>query len=211
MKKIVLFGEEWYWPDSDVAAARYYSDEHNYYLPGKISSICDRKRCVIQAGGYTGFYAAQYSRLFEKVYTFEPDDDNYECLSHNVQDVQNCYHRKCALGSEHKKIRVQNNAENTGNCTVTDDTGNIECMTIDSLELHNVDLLHLDIEGYEYHALLGAKNTIDKFKPLIVLETNGFCKNFGISEEQIKKYLQGLGYGVHETWANDTVFAYQGL
>lgn len=46
-----------------------------------------------------------------------------------------------------------------------------KAVTIDSLNLDSCDVIHLDIEGYETNALRGAMKTIQKYKPLIVLET----------------------------------------
>ena len=44
--------------------------------------------------------------------------------------------------------------------------------TIDSLNLNleSLDILKIDVEGYSYQVLLGAKNTIAMFKPVIQLE-----------------------------------------
>ena len=43
-------------------------------------------------------------------------------------------------------------------------------LSIDQLGLNNCDLIHLDIEGGEYDALMGAEQTIKRFSPLICLE-----------------------------------------
>ena len=40
---------------------------------------------------------------------------------------------------------------------------------LDSLQL-KPDLIHLDIEGHEKWALKGARETIDKYSPAVVLE-----------------------------------------
>ena len=44
--------------------------------------------------------------------------------------------------------------------------------TLDSIELNieNIDVLKIDVEGYSYEVLKGAKNTIENFLPLIQLE-----------------------------------------
>ena len=42
--------------------------------------------------------------------------------------------------------------------------------SIDSFELDNVDLIHLDIEGFEDTALRGAIDTIERCKPVIISE-----------------------------------------
>ena len=66
-------------------------------------------------------------------------------------------------------------------------------MTIDDLKLNCCDLIVLDVEGSELDALKGAKSTIERFHPVVMLEQkslphmNGaataasdyLCKTFG--------------------------------
>lgn len=50
----------------------------------------------------------------------------------------------------------------------------IKCVTVDSLEneLGVVHFVKLDVEGYEYRALLGMKNIIEKYQPVLLIERN---------------------------------------
>ena len=52
---------------------------------------------VVQAGGNQGMYPRYYANIFEKVYTFEPDVDNYFCLDFNCLGVQ-YYQQNVGLG-----------------------------------------------------------------------------------------------------------------
>jgi FkbM family methyltransferase len=54
-----------------------------------------------------------------------------------------------------------------------------------------IDLIHLDIEGYELNALVGAKNIIEKYKPIIVLEID--CRAVTYND-----YMNTLGYKTHK-------------
>lgn len=66
----------------------------------------------------------------------------------------------------------------------------IKSITIDYLakkhDLKKINFIKLDIEGAEYPALLGAKNSISKFKPIIYLENND-KKNFKLIINFLKK------------------------
>ena len=42
--------------------------------------------------------------------------------------------------------------------------------TLDSFNLTNVSLIKIDTEGYEKSVVVGARNTIEKHKPVIVAE-----------------------------------------
>ena len=46
----------------------------------------------------------------------------------------------------------------------------VEAKTLDSLEIKNVDLIKIDAEGEEKNVLKGAKETIEKFSPQIIVD-----------------------------------------
>ena len=76
------------------------------------------------------------------------------------------------------------------------ETFEVNQKTLDSINfnLKSLDILKIDVEGYSYNVLLGAKKTILKFSPVIQLELLSHKKSFGNSREQIIQYLENLGY-----------------
>ena len=50
------------------------------------------------------------------------------------------------------------------------DLQQIRLVAIDSLNLHRLDFVKMDIEGMEISALEGAKNTLIKFRPVMIIE-----------------------------------------
>lgn len=158
-----------------------------------------------------GLYARQYSGLFSQVYTFEPEDINFSCLTHNLRNCSNVKYFKKCLGSENKQVSLDINSINTGNhsiSTSSDLEGNIECVTVDSLDLTQVDLIHLDVEGYELFVLEGAVNTINAEKPAIVIENNRLSKKYHYKFNRIETFLNQLGYKISKTWDNDVMFQF---
>ena len=66
-------------------------------------------------------------------------------------------------------------------------------MTLDSLGLQNVALIHLDVEGFEFKVVRGATETIDKYRPIISFEQHVQVDNYlGLSE-----YLCEKGYDIY--------------
>ncbi len=62
-------------------------------------------------------------------------------------------------------------------------------------KLERVDLIKMDVEGHEWHVLLGAKKTLERFKPVLVFEfSQRQWKNAGFSPEQVEEFLTDLGY-----------------
>ncbi len=130
------------------------------------------KRVCVQAGGNVGVYPLALSKVFDEVITFEPDEDNFECLHKNVaHDEARVYFG--ALGAEPGWCAVQRiDTDNCGSHKTLPGTV-VPVQTIDSLNLDQCDLIWLDIEGAEADAIKGALATIEKFSPIIVLEEKG--------------------------------------
>lgn len=167
---------------------------------------------VVQAGGNQGMYPRYYANIFEKVYTFEPDVDNYFCLDFNCQGVQ-YYKQNVGLGESDTTMNlVQLSPNNTGmHRTVSDElllanpnilsehVSRVEMVRLDSLNIEACDLLHLDVELYETEALVGAEETIKKYNPVIVVETGG-------RPSPADGYLRLLGYKLHSQLRMDAIY-----
>lgn len=201
MKELIELNDAgWYWPKLDAKGwggawddlSQNFSD-----TPRKISELVSNRKIIVQAGGNCGLYVKKYAELFDHVYTFEPDPVNFFCLNLNVTEI-NVHKFQAALGVSRGLVQIQVNREfpnNVGGYHVNQDEGFIPTLQIDDLGLSGCDVIHLDIEGYEKFALMGAVNTIKKFNPIIVLE---YCEpwsaRYGISDHDINSYMDSLGY-----------------
>lgn len=199
------------WPKFDKVAWKTLHKKHEWNLPEIFTSFCDNKNIVIQAGGNAGLYPYLYSKFFKKVYTFEPDPLNYQCLQHNLKDCNNVIMNNVGLSDKFENVGLEYNDhwldENCGAMHVTD--GNdIQLITIDSLNL-NPDLIHLDIEGYEAFALHGGLNTIRRSHPIIVLETNNSGEKYGWTQDKINEFLFVNGYMIYSTDYRDVIYKYK--
>lgn len=217
------------WPVADVICRPYTLAEIRH--PEIISKqFCKKTRNVIQAGGNVGLYAKEYSKFFNNVYTFEPEYLNFKCLNLNATE-KNIFKYQCCLGfnsdpvklnisdylnsrwkiREHTKGKVIDTLEgaNVGGYSV-DGVGNIPVIEIDSLKLLDLDLIHLDIEGFEGFAIQGAMKSINKYKPIIVLEL-GFNhgEKYQFGSEKVITLLESMSYKMVDTLGQDFIFEYQ--
>lgn len=160
------------------------------------------KKILIQAGGNCGMYARFYGNYFETIYSFEPNPNNFKCLSLNCTEEKYKIFN-CGLGRSAGKADIVHPSvakrRNMGVWQIKENPdGDINLISIDSLNLERCDLIHLDIEGYESNALIGAKNTINKYKPVIILED-------GHGSEIAETY----GYNVVEKLTSDWVLIHK--
>jgi FkbM family methyltransferase len=161
------------------------------------------KRVVVTAGGNCGMYARLYAQMFEHVYVFEPDPLNFHCLVVNNQ-LNNVYKLQAAVGDKNGRIRVRRGPDvNCGTHTVeSHPEAAIPLMTIDSLDLDVCDLIQLDIEGYEIHALRGAIDTIRRHQPVVI------CENAGHSSD-VQHFMAAEGYAIVDHSSADTIYVYR--
>lgn len=191
-----------------------------YHLYEFYSQILDNDSYCIDAGANLGFHTIQFGNLSKKVYAFEPQLLIFNQLCANILfnglDEKIIPYRQ-ALGEKTDKQQlwniehedwVGNEIHNWGGRGIIQDnygggraTDNeyreydiVEIVTLDSLDIHQCDLIKMDIQGYEYYAFLGAKDLLYKFKPIILLENP-------LSEDECdiksKQYLLDMGYELY--------------
>lgn len=182
------------------------------YKHKPVLSLVKKRRRVIQAGGYVGVFPKGLSGYFDEVITFEPVQENWLCLLTNLKDVTNIKKFNCALGNSKGLLKVKQTVHN--NCGAVQledsDSGHIKVVKLDDLSFRDVDLLWLDLEGFEAKALLGAKKLIKKYKPIIVLENNGLIHEFPSGKEgseDLRNWMKKeFNYVISKRLMRDDVF-----
>ena len=87
--------------------------------------------------------------------------------------------------------------------------GTIPMVKIDSLGLDDVDLIKIDVEGFEMEVLKGAENTLNNVDYLMI-ELNNNSKKYGSSNLEIEKYLKKLGFEIMIKVWPDVVYRHRG-
>lgn len=158
-----------------------------------------RRRTAIQAGGNLGLFPKRLAEEFARVYSFEPDAKLHACCVNNAPE-KNIHHIQAALGSDRSPVAMHGGRrDNSGRAsheglTHVVGAGKIPQILIDDLKLGDVDLIYLDIEGYEHRALVGAVDTIARCRPMIVVEINGTGRHYGVTSEETRQWITQRGY-----------------
>lgn len=135
-----------------------------------------RANIAVDIGANIGIQSIQYSKNFNKVFSFEPVLETFECLYENTHKIKNIYRYNCGLGSSNKLVNIIRDKKRCGNNRLTETEGTeVEIKTLDSFELPGCDLLKIDVEGQELDVIQGALNTIELFRPVIVLEETNYA------------------------------------
>lgn len=159
--------------------------------------LLTRRNTCIQAGGCLGLWPLRLAQFFDQVITFEPDPVNYQCLVENTSDIENISSTHAALGNSTGTVHMQRDEHEVGNCGAyyVVPGGDIPIVNIDDLHV-DVDLIYLDIEGYEYHALMGAKDTIRRSRPVIGLEDKNLNARYD-GMDAVNMLIDEFGYTIH--------------
>tara|TARA_B100000029_G_C17515399_1_gene937892 strand:- start:265 stop:891 length:627 start_codon:yes stop_codon:yes gene_type:complete len=156
---------------------------------------------ILDVGAWVGTWSMAMQPYAKKVITFEPDPLHYSCLIKNVPESIETH--QLALGSEQKMIALDDNAHTQAKRVIGE--GTIPCTTIDSLDLENIDLIKIDVEGYEMEVLKGADKTLETTK-YIMIELNSNTERYGFTSLEVAKYIVNKGFKVLlEHWP-DKVF-----
>lgn len=142
---------------------------------------------AVDVGANVGFWSVPLSDKFEKVISFEPIAQVYECLVENTKNLSNIKLNNFALGSENKNVNMVFDSSNTGNSYIDGNPGNIKVKKLDDSFMPKFGLIKIDCERHELEVLKGAVNTLLKYKPIVVVEQQPE------TEECAGKFLKELG------------------
>lgn len=164
---------------------------------------------VIDIGSNIGWYSlALSSQARPKVLSLEPDPLNFSLLEHNIRinGRQNIQGFNVALDQEEavKTLHLYK-SHNLGRHSFIPhekSTGRVEVRTVVldkflqelGLEGGPVKFLKIDIEGYEYPALLGAEKTLQNTSVVLSEFSPSAMKAIEQDPMDLVRYLQNLGF-----------------
>lgn len=178
----------------------------------RVLEVVPGRTACVQAGGNLGVFPKYLSQFFQAVLTFEPSPALFPMLTANVPET-NVIRMQAALGENPGLVGMQ--CIRRGNkpgiahegLTHVSGEGIVPTLRLDALALPILDLLYLDLEGYELFALRGSAKTIERCRPVISVEVNQNSGFYGISREDIRDFITGLGYRQLFRVQSDEVFA----
>lgn len=152
---------------------------------------------IVDGGANIGTHTLLYAQAAHggKVHAFEPNQDAFDCLVHNVRNCTNVTCCKWGLSNGIEECELMASQNVGAGYLQRKKHGAITCIPLDALNLQQLHFLKLDIEGYELWALEGAKTTISLHRPKVLVEMNrGTLGRNGVSYEDIFQFLDSMEY-----------------
>jgi FkbM family methyltransferase len=198
----------------------YHLGCYEPYVTKAIRRVCKRGMTVIDIGANIGAHTFRFAKLVGpqgRVIAFEPTAWAFRKLEKNLalNDFSNVELVKMALSNtnEHQK-EVQFSSswpmeygDHEADChPFHHGLGVKEIVNFSSLDraveakcLKKVDLLKIDVDGYELKVCQGGVQTLEKHKPLVIIEIGSpTMEEVGDSPEELVKMLFDLGYGFYD-------------
>ncbi len=184
-----------------------YENEHTLK---QFYSWLNSETVFYDLGANVGYYSFLANRYITSgtIYGFEPIPYNValfkkHCeLNHRMIKHENIEilpfaitDRDGQLSISHDQAAIEGNTYIVSPHITVSDKITVECRSIDGLIKEGFkapDVIKIDVEGAEYDVLKGAKATIEKYKPNILLATHD-CHLPGV-QQQCKDFLEALGY-----------------
>jgi FkbM family methyltransferase len=135
---------------------------------------------IIDVGANIGFVSSVFSSVNPngKIYALEPGDLNYSFLTKNIaiNKLMNVIPFKLAVSN---KSGFSYFNENSAWGYLEERVGITKVITLDEFveeeKLLQVDLIKIDVEGFEDQVFEGMVNTLSRFNPKVIFEFNSFC------------------------------------
>ena len=146
----------------------------------------------VDVGANVGAYSLRAASQGMSVHAFEPNPGNVRILRRNseINGLTIDLH-ECALGSSEGTANLS--AGGAASKISAEGELTVPVRTLDSFHLPRVDLLKIDVEGYELEVLRGAVETLERSHPAIMIEMHHWAG--AQKEAALFEILAGLGYG----------------
>jgi FkbM family methyltransferase len=148
-------------------------------------ALVKRFKLAIDCGAHRGVITRLLATRFEQVVAIEPSELASHIVQPNVTVIQK------AIGDRAQRVGMAHGKHNTGQRHVVEGDV-VEMITLDSLGLAP-DFIKIDVEGMEWHVLVGGEQTIRTHKPVIMFEENGLNQRYGIHDGEVGALLSSWG------------------
>lgn len=175
---------------------------------------------VLEIGGHIGYFSTFYAHLVGnngKVVVFEPSADNLKYLYKNIDLLGDNLSKIVSVVQKGAgdvsgeldfyidPISGQNNSfvkdfdgfkttrEKSAETTINVKVQKVPVITLDSFyekETTFPDFVKIDVEGFEWNVIEGFKKTIEKVKPMLMIEIQS-------DANKIVSYFKSIGYKVY--------------
>jgi FkbM family methyltransferase len=189
----------WYLPGTDnffiEALASAKAEENRQIwesqLMEAVLALVKLRRRAVDIGAHVGFWSWNLARRFETVESFEPSTSLRECFKRNV-NASNVNLHAAVLGVR-DAAAAMNRMPLESDTTRGEPASRVEIVPLDHYDFDRVDFMKIGVEGSALPVLQGARATLLRNRPVVVLGEHDACLRAGAGQEAAVNYLKSLG------------------
>ena len=161
-------------------------------------SYVNQWRVCLDIGSNVGQWSRPLAKRFHSVICFEPNPNFRQCFKKNIAETNVVLWPYGLSNKEHQ-------AQQDFNSTILNEAeGDIQCRTLDSFGLTNVDFVKIDVDGFEVPLLEGARDTLTKNTAVINIEMKRDKRLDTV--KRAEAILRDLGYRYEKRTKSDEVW-----
>jgi len=203
------------YPGSEIHEALYLSGLYEPNTMLVLQKLLSHGDTFLDVGANIGCFSLYGARIVGsegRVFAFEPSSREYQRLVENVllNDLTNISTISAAVSdSEGKSILNIAGEPHSGHNTLGQNyvysgvesiaTEEVDTITLDEFvrtkSIERIDVIKMDIEGWEYKALLGAREILKKHRPALIIEMLGIAQSTNNNSIfRLESLLSNVGY-----------------
>ncbi len=199
-----------------LALGLYEKDEISF-----LSQAVQKGMKILDIGANVGLYTAilgKGSGDQGRVYAFEPDPENFRFLQRTIaaNKLLHVHAVQAAAAAEAGKMRLFTSSENRGDNRLygnelSDGFVDVDVIRLDDFlqgeGVENIDLIKIDVQGYEAEVLKGLENTVRSSQALTLLAEfwpDGL-RRAGADPLELLHRLQSWGFRIHSLEAKGKI------
>jgi FkbM family methyltransferase len=192
-------------PDHLYVAVRPYVERVRGLLEPELvflqGSTLGGHRRFIDIGANWGSYTLGLARRFDRIESFEPIARCANAIGRYAATFDGKIHvHECALSDREGTVPFvipwspDEDASSASRIAPEDDSDaiRVEARTLDSFGFEDVDLIKIDVEGHEREVLSGARETIQRWRPTLLIEVEQRHIDEPFADRLMA--IEGLGY-----------------
>lgn len=144
-----------------------------------LKNVVGSGKSIVEVGANIGNHIVYYAQHMDaqKIYPFEPNPDAIDLLTKNIEanglnGIIDSRGIGIGAGAAYGKFAIELPGENNlGAARLKEGEGELEVFTLDEkLADTSYDFMKIDVEGMEFEVLAGARETIRKNRPILMIE-----------------------------------------
>lgn len=183
--------------------------KHGIHELQKSSLEYIKEKDIIDVGGFIGDSVLVLEDLCpQTIYTFEGVQKHFELIKETlrINHIQNCIAEHLALGAEIGQVifDIKGSSSNMQTLDYIEQIEGQETVAMTTLDAYasehelNIGLIKVDIEGAEQQFLQGARKTIEKFRPVLLLSIYHNADDFFGIKPLIESWNLGYRFHIHK-------------